>query len=93
MAAPLRSSSSAQGPKPQVAEACFRPPSLSACCHQRGPLKPRPRARPPPAPQVSACLPSERSPTVSQLEEEGFVAVEVIVEERQVRAAGRLGGK
>ncbi len=35
--------------------------------------------------QVSRSLPSERSPTVNQLEDEEYVAIEVIVDERQAR--------
>ena len=44
---------------------------------------------------MSACLPAERSPTVSQLVDGEFVAVEVVVDERQARqlipAVKRLG--
>lgn len=35
--------------------------------------------------EVSACLPSERSPTVSQLVDSDYVAIEVILGERQAR--------
>lgn len=40
--------------------------------------------------QVSACLPSERSPTVSQLVDPDYVAIEVILGERQVGTTKRI---
>ncbi|KIZ04569.1 ATP phosphoribosyltransferase [Monoraphidium neglectum] len=38
--------------------------------------------------EVSACLPSERSPTVSQLVDSDYVAIEVVLGERQAPAHG-----
>jgi len=60
----------------------WTPPPPARPNAQRAP----PTAAPPQPHQVCACLPSERSPTVSQLVDGEFLAIEVVLGEQQARS-------